>query len=155
MILAATRAGEALAAAYAVVHDRAMRGLPICNPALAVEAVGFRPHGGSALGVVVTPWFMNLVLTALPGHEPADLPAGAIRSLTFPAGTVTFTVSEVAGVGRVDSASLFSPMFSFDNQATARETAAATLEALLAPPEPRALDRRGMLFGPARQRPPL
>ncbi len=49
-----------------------MQGLPIVNPALEVEAVGFAPWEGSWLGVMVTPWGMNLTL--VPG-EPARLAA--------------------------------------------------------------------------------
>ena len=49
-----------------------VKGLPIYNPTLAVEAVGFREHEGRQVGVIVTPWFMNL--TVLPiGGGPQDL----------------------------------------------------------------------------------
>ena len=43
-----------------------MKGMPIYNPTLAVEAVGFREHEGRQAGVMVTPWFMNL--TVLPSR---------------------------------------------------------------------------------------
>ena len=43
-----------------------MKGMPIYNPTLAVEAVGFREHEGRQVGVMVTPWFMNL--TVLPSE---------------------------------------------------------------------------------------
>ena len=46
-----------------------VKGMPIYNPTLAIEAVGFREHEGRQVGVMVTPWFMNL--TVLP--SPADL----------------------------------------------------------------------------------
>ena len=36
------------------------RAADFVNPALAVEAVGFRPWEDHWLGVMVTPWFMNL-----------------------------------------------------------------------------------------------
>ena len=42
-----------------------MAGLAVVNPALRVEAVGFAPWQGCWLGVVVTPWCMNLVLAPL------------------------------------------------------------------------------------------
>ncbi len=50
-----------LVAAFEAAAVR-MRGLPIVNPALAVEAVGFAPWEGHWLGVMVTPWFINLTL---------------------------------------------------------------------------------------------
>ena len=44
---AATLAGARLADHYRRVHE-AMRDLPICNPALEIEAIGFRPWGPRA-----------------------------------------------------------------------------------------------------------
>ena len=44
-----------------------MAGLPILNPALAVEAVDFSIWQGHWLGVLITPWFMNVML--LPGVQ--------------------------------------------------------------------------------------
>lgn len=42
-----------------------MRGLPIVNPALGVEALSFRRWAGEWLGVLITPWSLSLML--LPG----------------------------------------------------------------------------------------
>ena len=47
-----------------------MQGLGFVNPALRVEAVAFEPWDGHWLGVMVTPWSINLLL--LP-HDPAGL----------------------------------------------------------------------------------
>lgn len=152
----ATTIGERLAAFYRNVAP-CMRDLPVYNPRLGVDAVGFRLHDGAALGVMVTPWFMNIVLAAVPdGPALPDARIGDARDAAFPAGTVAFTVGELAGFGRLDTASLFSPMETFDDPAVARETAAAALVALLdpnrsavaadtAPAVPR--DRRALLFG--------
>ena len=49
------------------VHIERMQGMPILNPALEVQAVGFRELEEHLLGVLITPWFMNLVL--LPGND--------------------------------------------------------------------------------------
>lgn len=146
--LAAITAGEQLAATYRDIGRRTMRDLPVYNATLDVCAVGFRPHDGGVLGVLVTPWFMNLVVLA---DAEAAPPAGTTVPRRFPAGTIDFTVSEVAG-RRVDSASLFSPMFAFDHPAAARAVAQAALAALFEPareaPAARpGLDRRAMLFG--------
>ena len=53
-----------------------MLGVPILHPGLAVKAVGFRPDadGGAAVGVLVTPWFMNLVWLPL-GEASVATPA--------------------------------------------------------------------------------
>ncbi|RAI43096.1 [NiFe]-hydrogenase assembly chaperone HybE [Rhodoplanes roseus] len=151
--------GEGLAAAYRAVAAR-MRDLPVYNPRLAVEAVGFRTWEGVALGVMVTPWFMNLVLAVVPGGPALpDARVGDSREVRFPAGTIAFTVGALAGVRRLDAASLFSPMAGFDAPESAREAAAAALAAVLdqppadtdrvsctaPPPAPR--DRRALLFG--------
>jgi hypothetical protein len=66
--------GAALAAAYDAIWRGPMQEMPICNPALEVEAVGFRAHGDWAIGIVVTPWFMNIVAVAGSGERPHPTP---------------------------------------------------------------------------------
>lgn len=113
---------------------RNMASLPICNAALAVEAVGFREHAGREVGVVVTPWFMNLVV--LP--SPADAAAwrrGELARLAFPSGAYDFVVGEAAGEF-VASCSLFTLMHDFADQVAAREAALAAAEALFEPAVP-------------------
>lgn len=142
---AAIAAGEQLAAFTRAIGRDRMAGLPICNPALQVAAIGFRAWGGEAFGVLVTPWCMNLVLLDLPGAPPRPaLPAGSVRDRDFPAGTIGFTVTVLDGFGRLDTASLFSPMHDFSSQEGACATAQAALAAVLAAPAP---GRRGLLFG--------
>jgi len=63
---AALLAGR-LEAAFREIHVGKMRGIPLLNEALGVRAVGFRAYDGHLLGVLVTPWFMNLILA--PGAE--------------------------------------------------------------------------------------
>jgi [NiFe] hydrogenase assembly HybE family chaperone len=116
-----------LAAIYRDIHRRAMRDAPICNDALAVEAVGFRDFGDLALGVMVTPWFANLIAAPLDDAHPLD--ATPLR-LRFPAGEVEFNVSELEGFGRLASCSLFSPMDAFVDHEAARGAAQAALDAL-------------------------
>jgi len=149
--MSAQAIGEALAALYREIEGASMRDAPICNAALHVTAVGFREHRGYAVGVILTPWFLNLVAaeTRL-GAAPA-LPLGAFR-LPFPAGAVEFTVAELAGFGRLASCSLFSPLSEFPDQGTACAVAQASLEAVFDPglhaaqPESRpSLDRRAFL----------
>lgn len=124
-----------LEAAFRRIERERMAGVPILNPALRVEAVGMRPFGGDWLAVLVTPWFMNVVI--LPGDGSAAAwaavtPGGTIRR-TFPAGTFDFLVGEEDGLGRFAMCSLFSPMDDFADAATAAATALAAIEALLAP----------------------
>lgn len=135
--------GEMLAGAYRKVSERVMRDLPIFNDALAVEAVGFRRIDGTIIGVVVTPWFMNVVTPADDGAM-RSAPAGSNVRLRFPAGNIEFTISEVAAAGRIASCSLFSPMFCFSDMSSARATAEAALDALMVPADrEETADRRG------------
>ncbi|MGO3927710.1 [NiFe]-hydrogenase assembly chaperone HybE [Rhodopseudomonas pseudopalustris] len=157
----ARAAGEALAARYREAEP-AMRDLPVYNPALSVAAIGFRATDDDAIGVVVTPWFMNLVRIPAPGSA-ADAQHGAVVSRALPAGVLDFTIGLLDGFGPVESCSLFSPMFGFADQQAAETTARAALAAVLDPnftadpkPEPAArqpgapavaLDRRRFLRG--------
>lgn len=139
----------------AIAADR-MRGLPVVNEALEVEAVGFSPWGAYWLGVLVTPWSMNLML--LPG-EPArwaSLPLGKKVAYRFPAGVYDFVSGRDAAVGEYQACSLFSPMFEFADHAAARLTAQAALAALFdaahadaahAPPAAPPLSKRAFLGG--------
>jgi [NiFe] hydrogenase assembly HybE family chaperone len=117
------------------IHAHRMQGLPILNDALDVEAVGFRPWHGHWLGVLITPWFMNVML--LPGPEAPwpDVPPGGKRDWEFPSGVYTFIVGQEATLGEYHMCSLFSPVFEMPDAATARLTALAALEALLKPQE--------------------
>ncbi len=107
-----------------------MADVPVVNEKLAVRAIGFHRWNGWWLGVLVTPWFMNLVL--LPEEEPlADYRVGDTRCFTFPSGRYEFVVGYEEMIGPYLSCSLFSPMFEFDSQAAAEKTAAAALAALM------------------------
>jgi [NiFe] hydrogenase assembly HybE family chaperone len=118
-----------------------MAGLPFVNEALRVEMVGLRRWRGLWLGVLVTPWFMNLLL--LPGDEvgdggevPARWPAvrtGEYAHFDFPAGAMSFLAGREGEVAEYLSCSLFSPMFEFAGHDEARQTAEACLVALFDP----------------------
>ena len=149
--MSAQTIGEALAACYREIDARAMRDAPICNDALQVSAIGFRDFGGYAVGVILTPWFLSLVAAETGPLAAPALPLGAFR-LHFPAGAIEFTVTELAGFGRLASCSLFSPLSYFPDQETACATAQAALDAVFDPglhaadTEARpALDRRAFL----------
>jgi [NiFe] hydrogenase assembly HybE family chaperone len=150
--------GARLEAIYRDIATGSMQGLAVCNPRLEVQAVGFRRHDGFAVGILVTPWCMNVVQAAVDGGPP--LPAarlGDSRAVALPGGTVELIVGELPGFGRLDAASLFSPMAQFDGPDATFETAAAAMAALFAAPQDRAMaavapastlrDRRALLFG--------
>ena len=153
---AAVAIGERLAGIYAGIAEGSMRDLPVVNPKLRVEAVGFHDDGVRVIGIVVTPWFMNTVVTASPFGPPlVHRPAGATVTHDLPSGAYDFVVGEIGDFGRLDSLSLFSPMFEFDDPQVALTTAEAAMAELRRAPEPpkpevrepASLDRRALLFG--------
>lgn len=153
--------------AFAHIHATRMQGLPFLNPALQVEALGFRRWEGRWLGVLITPWFMNLVLLPDPAQPQAwqRVRYGDSAGYRLPAGVFEFISAQEPQLGDYQSCSLFSPMFEFADQAGARATALAALDALFddgtaagvegpgtpiappAEPERRAPSRRDFLRG--------
>ncbi len=127
--------------AFERVQRERMAGLPFVNEALRVEVVGLRRWRGLWLGVLVTPWFMNLLLLpgdgAAEGDEvPAQWPSvrtGEYAPFAFPAAVLSFLAGREGEAGEYLSCSLFSPVFEFADQATARATAEACLVALFDP----------------------
>ncbi len=113
-----------------VQHER-MLGVPVVNPALRVQCVGFVAWGDHYLGVLITPWFMNLVLLPGAGQPWADLSVGEKLVQRFPSGAYEFILGEEPGAGRYLMCSLFSPMFEFVDQAAAVATAEAVMQGLM------------------------
>jgi len=140
---------------YRGIGERSMRDLPIYNDALAVEAIGFRTYGDTLAGILITPWFMNLILRPIDGSLASCSPGSSI-SHAFPVGAIDFNVGDIEGIGRIASCSLFSPMFEFNTMDQARATAEAAFVEILLPPVAHerpatkvaaAVDRRRFLRG--------
>lgn len=158
----------ALQARFEHIHRQQMAGVPMLNPALQVQAIGFRPWSEHWLGVLVTPWFMNLMLLPrVPAHWQA-IGERESRHYVFPAGVFEFIGGRDVELGDYQACSLFSPMFEFTDHAAAHDTAVAALAALFdvqnrpgsdaPPPEPAAaaapaLSKRDFLFGSAARGP--
>lgn len=118
---------------FAHIHATRMQGLPFLNPALRVEAVGFHQRDGRWLGVLITPWFMNLMLMP---DRPGDwhhVRYGETVSYPFPSGVFEFIHAREPELGDYQICSLFSPVFEFADQDGARATALAVLTALFDP----------------------
>lgn len=153
-----------LAEVFQTIAKTRMADLPLRNPALEVEAVAFRPWRDGSVGVLITPWCMNLVYLPGPGSNWEKVHPGTEESLVFPSGRYVFLVAREAtlgsNLGSYLTSSLFSPMFEFANMTEARAVATSVMAEIFseAPaPEgepatwhpgtrPRvALDRRGFL----------
>jgi [NiFe] hydrogenase assembly HybE family chaperone len=122
--------------AFRRVQVERMQDVPILNPALEVAAIGFREWQGYRLGILLTPWFMNLIL--LPGeNEPwPELHLGDTRMYSFPSGSFEFLLGDQEEIGRYLSCSMLSPVFEFEEQATAVAAAEEIMRLMLEPPQP-------------------
>jgi [NiFe] hydrogenase assembly HybE family chaperone len=121
---------DRLVAGYRRIDRERMRGLPIYNGALQVEAVGFRPHGRCLCGVLITPWFMNLVLLPAADEQWSASTFGDKVVWQFNAGEFEFTRAVLEETGTHLSTPLFSTVQDFPDQDTARQVAEAVLEQL-------------------------
>lgn len=140
-----------------IAHTR-LSGVPVLNPAVQVQAFGFAPdtdHTDMLAGVLVTPWFMNLV--RLPAQAPSPgnklLSVGEKARRTVGHESFEFIGAREPGIGAFEVCSLFSPMFQFANHAAAADTASEILNLLRTPVKPTVIppepvpNRRGFLFG--------
>lgn len=131
---------------HAAMH---MMGMPIYNPTLAVEAIGFREDQGRHTGVMVTPWFMNLTVIPSADELQTWIDGGKVR-LSFPSGAYDFTVYDLPEFGLIGYCSLFSTMTEFTDHEAAQLAAQAAADGLFSvdEPEPRpTLSRRQLLGG--------
>jgi [NiFe] hydrogenase assembly HybE family chaperone len=121
---------DALERVFQSVLHRQMQDMPMVNPALSVEAVGFRPWHEHWLGILITPWFMNLMLLPRVCEKWRPIAERESRHHVFPAGVFEFIGGRDTLLGDYQACSLFSPMFEFADHAGAHDTAAAALDAL-------------------------
>lgn len=122
---------QKLESVYRRIEQQRMRDVPVCNPALQVEAVGFCQCGDYYLGVMVTPWFMNLMLLPVCPEALEDLPEGSKQMHIFPSGRYEFISGKEEDLGPYQVCSLFSPMHEFEDQQIAVETATMVLDEVL------------------------
>lgn len=115
-----------------------MAGVSILNPALEVEAVGFRRWENEWVGVLITPWFMSLICLPSPASTWYDLSSGSKRDRELPSGSYEFLTAFEEELGPYLTSSLFSPMFDFQTMDQAREVASAVLAEIFTPAAPAA-----------------
>ena len=123
-----------LEAHYRHVWETRMRDLPFVNAALAVEATGFQRIEGDWLGVVITPWFLNLVLVYGGGQLWGDIPAGERRYLNLPCGTMQFIADDDPDIGPYQYCPLIAPVDKLPDMATARFVAADAIKTVFTTP---------------------
>ncbi len=137
----------ALVAAFETIARTRMAGIPILNSALIVAAIGFEPLPQSALGkpddashtlredapqylgILLTPWFMNLVCL------PASFESAAAPNRSYLLGDRVFDFLGMHDehVGGFSCSSLFSPVLEFADQATALAAGSEVLRLIRTP----------------------
>ncbi len=120
---------DRIEACFRSIRDTRMAGVPILNEALEVRLLGTRRWEDNWLAILITPWFMNLLL--LPdGEDDRPVAIGTKRLFRFPAGPFEFIRGDEPQTGPYWMCSLFSPVFEFADQETAEACAIAALESL-------------------------
>ncbi len=127
----------ALERAFARIERERMRDVPILNPRLRVEAVGFQPWQGHWIGILVTPWFMNALLLPGTGDPWPARNTGDAHAWPLPIGNCEFIAGYEEEIGEYHLCSLMSPVLQLEDQEAARIAAQAALDTLLAPPAPK------------------
>ena len=123
---------EQLVAHYRDIAATRMQGLPIVNSHLDVEAVSFRTYSDDEVGILITPWFMNLVV--LPGSGTRlEVAQGDEIAWTLPAGDYAMTCCRDETLGDYLTAVLFRTVADFPDQATARDIAETIVEMIFTP----------------------
>ena len=107
-----------------------MHDMPFVNPALAVETIGFERVDGDWLGVVVTPWFLNLFLVYGGGSLWRDTSAGQRSLVTLPCGVLEFIADDDPDIGLYQYCPLIAPVSDVPDMATARQAALDALQAV-------------------------
>lgn len=124
---------DALIADFRKTHVEVMSDLPICNPNIEVEPLGFQRIDGGWVGVIITPWFMKYFYLADDKDAWADKETASKVHWPFPAGELKCLVDHQDDAGSYISYSLYSPMGNFSNQDSARKSALDAMDLLMTP----------------------
>lgn len=101
-----------LEAMYQQVYVDEMKGLPICNDDIKVQAVDFQLWEDHWVGILITPWFTNLLIIRQEGQQWPEFTLGKYhkKEIIFPAGAIKFTPRFEPQLGQYLCCSLVSPM---------------------------------------------
>lgn len=101
------------------------------NPALTCAAVGFSRYRGDWIGVLITPWFMDILLLPGGGDLWGDIPVGQRRYVELPRGTVPFTAAADPEIGPYQHSPLVAPVSALTDMATALDLAAVAMRGIV------------------------
>ena len=120
-----------VAAAFTRLHHEQLAGIPVLNNRLRVECFGFQLYRGRVVGILITPWLMNLILLPAKEEDWIGLKPGSKQEHRFPASNFLFMLNRVDGIGCYQAHSLYSSMYDFRSQEHAREAAQSFLRAMM------------------------
>jgi [NiFe] hydrogenase assembly HybE family chaperone len=113
------------------IEQEQMQGIPLLNPALQVQTVGFQSYEERTLGIIITPWMMNLLLLPAEDEDWSELKLGDKNHHRLPANEYRFMVNEIDGIGICQTHSIYSPMHEFMNQDHAVAAAESFMQTLM------------------------
>ncbi|MCP4487918.1 MAG: [NiFe]-hydrogenase assembly chaperone HybE [Gammaproteobacteria bacterium] len=116
---------------FTKIHLQNMQGIPILNPAIEIQAVGFQHYRGRVLGVIITPWLMNVVILPAEDEDWSHIELGHKQPRKFPSKILKFMVNHIEGIGSCQTHSLYSPMRDFACHEQALNMALDFLETLM------------------------
>lgn len=117
--------------AFTRIEQEQMQGIPLLNPMLKVQTLGFQHYGERAVGIIITPWMMNLILLPAEGEDWSGMALGEKQTHRFPASEYKFMVNEFDGIGTCQTHSLYSPMHEFMDQDHAVAAAESFMQTLM------------------------
>jgi len=116
---------------FSKIQHENMQDVPILNRKLKVQTLGFQEYQGRVIGIVITPWLMNVVMLPKEGDDWELLALGHKQFYEFPSKNYRFMVNDIDGIGFCQTHSLFSPMYDFSCQQQAVNAAQDFINKLL------------------------
>ena len=118
------------------IHREQMRDIPILNPVIRIQAVGFQLINGRVVGIIITPWLMNVVMLPRDDEDWSQFELGKKQAHKFPSKIYKFMVNDIDGLGICQTHSLQSPMRTFSSHEQALAAANKFLRELMVEREP-------------------
>ncbi len=125
------RIAQQIEAAFERILCEKMQGIPIVNPAIRVEALGFQAYEGRVFGIIITPWLMNLVLLPATDEDWSGLQLGEKKWHQIGPRQYKFLANDIDGIGVCRTHSLYSPMREFRSHEQAQAAALRFLDELI------------------------
>lgn len=122
---------EGLVVRFAQIGRDRIEGMPIYNEHLQVEAIDFQPCPDGLLGVLITPWFINIILLPENDMRWQSSEVGTKHVCKLDSGIFEFVLGEDEEVGYYLFRTVISPTHCLKSQTTAQATARKALQDLL------------------------